>query len=139
MSISEKTTINASSDDVWNHLRSLQEAEQYMPIVTKSEVKGIGLGTTRTCDVQMDDQSFQIMETLVRLDDSQKSLTISIDNAPPPMKGLLIDFSILGDNDSSELKVSTQSEQTPENAKMIEGILNMICSGLKQFHENRGI
>ncbi|QLH07477.1 SRPBCC family protein [Nitrosopumilus ureiphilus] len=135
MLISEKITINASSDDVWNHLQSLQGAEQYMPVVTKSEVKGTGLGTTRTCDVQMGDQSFQLMETLVKLDDSQKSLTIAIDNAPPPMKGLLIDFSILGDDSSSELQVSTQSEQTPENVKMIEGILNMICSGLKQFHE----
>jgi carbon monoxide dehydrogenase subunit G len=135
MLISEKITINASSDDVWNHLQSLQGAEQYMPVVTKSEVKGTGLGTTRTCDVQMGDQSFQLMETLVKLDDSQKSLTIAIDNAPSPMKGLLIDFSILGDDSSSELQVSTQLEQTPENVKMIEGILNMICSGLKQFHE----
>ncbi len=135
MLISEKISINASSDDVWNHLQTLQGAEQYIPIVTKSDVKGSGLGTTRTCDIQMGDQSFQLMETLVKLDDSQKSLTIEIENAPPPMKGLLIDFSILGDDDSSELQVSTQSEQTPENAKMIEGIFNMICSGLKQFHE----
>jgi len=134
MLISEKITIDASSDDVWKHLQTLQNAEQYIPIVTKSEVKGTGLGTTRTCDVQMGEQSFQLMETLVKLDDSQKSLTISIDNSPPPMKGLLIDFSIQGNN-PSELQVSTQSEQTPENTKMIQGILSMLCSGLKEFHE----
>jgi len=32
-------------------------------MVTKAEVKGNGLGTTRTCDVQMGDQSFQLVET----------------------------------------------------------------------------
>jgi len=135
MLISEKISINASSDDVWNHLRTLEGAEQYIPVVTKSKVKGSGLGTTRTCDVQMGDQSFQLMETLVKLDDSQKSLTISIDNAPPPMKDLMINFSVLGDRDSSELQISTESEQTQDNSKMISGVIDMICKGLKQFHE----
>lgn len=134
MLISEKITINASSDDVWTHLQTLQDAEQYIPVVTKSKVTGVGLGTTRTCDVQMDKQSFQLKETLVKLDDSRKLLTIAIDDAPPPMKGLLVDFSIQEDNPSI-LQVSTQSEQTPENVKMIEGVLSMICNGLKEFHE----
>jgi len=51
------------------------------------------------------------------------------------MKDLLINFSVSGNSDSSELQVSAESEQTPENVKMIEGIINMICNGLKQFHE----
>lgn len=135
MTISEKIIINASSEHVWNHLRTLQDAEKYISTVTKSEVKGSGLGTTRTCDVQMGKQSFQLMETLVKLDDSQKSLSIAIDNAPPPMKGLIINFSVSGNDNSSELQISTESEQTPENIKMIEGILQMISGGLKQFHE----
>lgn len=135
MKISEKTTINASSEHVWNHLRTLQDAEKYLPVVTKSEVKGNGLGTTRTCDIKMGENSFQLMETLVKLDDSQKSLSISIDNAPPPMKDLMIDFSVSGDDKSSELQVSTETEQTPENSKMIEGILQMITGGIKEFHE----
>lgn len=135
MLISEKIPINASSDKIWDHLRTLQGAEQYIPVVTRSEVKGNGLGTTRTCDVQMGEQSFQIAETLVKLDDSQKSLGIMIDNAPPPMKGLRIDFLVTGDSNSSELQVSTDYEQTQENTKMIKGILDMICNGLKQYHE----
>lgn len=134
MLISEKITIDASSDDVWTHLQTLQDAEQYIPVVTKSKVNGSGLGTTRTCDVQMGEQSFQLMETLVKLDDPGKSLTIAIDDAPPSMKGLLVDFSIQGNN-PSELQVSTQSDQTPENVKMIQGVLSMICNGLKEFHE----
>jgi len=80
MLISEKATIGASSDKVWSHLQTLQGVEKYLPVVTKSEVNGSGLGTTRTCDIEMGEQKFQIQETLVKLDNSQKSLTISIDN-----------------------------------------------------------
>ncbi|MFQ5781872.1 MAG: SRPBCC family protein [Nitrosopumilus sp.] len=120
MLILEKTTINVSPDTVWSHLQTLQGAEQYIPIVTKSKVNGNGLGTTRTCDIQMGEQKFQIQETLVRLDNAQRSLTISIDNAPPPMKDLKIDFSVNDTNGSSEITVSSESEQTPENEQLIK-------------------
>lgn len=135
MLISEKITINTTSDIVWNHLQTLQDAEQYIPVVTKSVVNGTGLGTTRTCDIEMGEQKFQISETIVKLDGSQKSLTISIDNGPPLMKDLQINFSVKDNNDSSEIIVSCESEQTPESAQMIRGLLNMICTGLKKFHE----
>ena len=135
MQISEKITINASPDVVWNHLKTLQGAEEYIPVVTKSEVNGTGVGMTRTCDIEMGEQKFQIQETLVKLDYSQKSLTISIDNAPPSMKDLQINFSVNDTNDSSEIVVSNESEQTPESAQMIRDLLNMICTGLKKYHE----
>lgn len=135
MLISEKIIINASPDVVWNHLQTLQDAEQYIPVVTKSVVNGTGLGTTRTCDIEMGEQKFQIQETLVKLDDSQKSLTIYIDNAPSSMKDLQINFSVNDNNGSSEILVSNESEQTPENEQMIKGILNMITTGLKKYHE----
>ena len=133
--ISEKITINASPDVVWNHLRTLRGAEQYLTIVTKSEVNGTGLGTTRTCDIEMGEQKFQIKETLVRLDDSQKSLTILIDDAPLTMKDLQINFSVSGNGDSSDIVINNEFEHTPESEQMIKGILNMICTGLKKYHE----
>ena len=135
MLISEKATISASADKVWSHLQTLQGAEQYIPIVTKSEVNGSGLGTTRTCDIEMGEQKFQIQETLVKLDDSQKSLAISIDNGPPGMKGLKIDFSVNDNGESSEIVVSNEFEHTQESEKMIKGVLSMICTGLKNYHE----
>ena len=92
MLISEEATISASADKVQDHLQTLQGAEDYLPIVTKSKVNGSGLGTTRTCDITIGEQKFQIQETLVRLDASQKLLTISIDNGPSGMKDLKIDF-----------------------------------------------
>ena len=83
----------------------------------------------------MGDQKFQIQETLVKLDDSQKSLTLSINDAPPSMKDLQINFLLNDNNNSSEIIVSNESEQTPESAQMIRGLLNMICIGLKKYHE----
>ncbi|PBO84284.1 MAG: hypothetical protein COA77_10305 [Thaumarchaeota archaeon] len=135
MLISEKATISASADKVWNHLQTLQGAEEYLPIVTKSVVNGTRLGTTRTCDIEMGEQKFQIKETLVKLDDSQKELAISIDDGPPPMKGLKIDFSVNGNSESSEIIVSNEFEHTPESEQMIKEVLNMICTGLKKYHE----
>ena len=135
MLISEKTTINASADKVWNHLRTLQGAEQYLPVVTKSEVKGSGLGTTRTCDIEMGEQKFQIQETLVKLDDAQKSLSISIDDGPPSMKDLKIDFAVKDNGESSEIVVSNEFEHSPESEQMVKGVLNMICTGLKKYNE----
>jgi hypothetical protein len=38
-------------------------------------------------------------------------------------------------NNFSRLQVSTDSEQTRENVKMIKDILDMICNGLEQYHE----
>jgi len=137
MIISEKITINVPSDAVWNHLRTLQDAEKYIPMVTKTKVKGNGLGTTRTCDIQMGEQKFQIQETLVKLDDSQKSLAIFIDDAPPPMKNLKINFSVNDDNGVTEILISNESEHTSESEQMIKGMLNMICTGLKKYHESK--
>ena len=42
---------------------------QYIPIFTRSEVKGNGLGTARMHDVHMEEQHF-ILQKLVRLDHS---------------------------------------------------------------------
>jgi len=135
MLISESTQIDKSSEIVWNHLKTLQDAEKYIPVVSKSFVIGSGIGTTRTCDIEMGEQKFQIKETLVEFDESGKSLTIQINDAPPPMMNLLIDFFVKGNNEHSKILVSTESENSQENTETIKGILSMICNGLKQFHE----
>lgn len=137
MLITESIEINESVANVWNHLKTLQDAEKYLPVVTKSTVNGSGMGTTRTCDIDMGKQQFQIKETLVKLDESNNSLAISIDDAPPPMKDMMINFSVSEKDNSSEISVNVESEQTPENIQMIKSILGMICNGLKQFHESK--
>ena len=51
------------------------------------------------------------------------------------MKDLKIDFSVNCDNESSEIVISNEFEHTPESKQMIKGVLSMICTGLKNYHE----
>jgi hypothetical protein len=51
------------------------------------------------------------------------------------MKDLQINFSVNADGESSEIVINNESEHTPESEQMIKGILNMICTGLKKYHE----
>lgn len=131
--LSESIIINKKPEFVWNHLRTLEDAEKYIPIVTKSEVKGNGVGAIRTCDIQMGEQNFQIQESLEKLDDKSRSMTISIDTAPPPMQNLKLEFSVKDtDNDSSNLSIITNETENPE---IIQNVLKMICNGIKEYNE----
>jgi len=131
--VSASVLIEKNAELLWNHLRTPEDADKYIPIVTKSEVKGSGVGATRTCDIQMGDKKFQIQESLEKLDDSSHSMIISIDNGPPPMKNLKLEFSVKGKNGSSTVSVNTDNET--ENSKMVQNMLQMICNEIKEYHE----
>ena len=51
------------------------------------------------------------------------------------MKDLKIDFSVNSNGESSEIIVSNEFEHSPDSEQMIKGVLGMICTGLKNFHE----
>lgn len=137
MQITESITINAQKDKVWANLRTLEGAEKYIPMVTKSSVQGNGIGTKRVCDIQMGDQVFQITEKLEELNDEQNTMTISIQNAPPPMQGLQFTFQVKdGEEQNSLITISSEINENDESVKMIQDVLKMICQGLKNFHEN---
>lgn len=134
MLITEVIEINASEEQIWNNLRTLEGAENYIPMVTKSSVEGDGIGAKRICDIQMGDQSFQITEKLEKIDEQQKSLTISIQSAPPPFQGNQITFSITGE-EVDKTRVAISSDVNEKSSKMIMETLSMIVLGLKKFHE----
>jgi len=131
--ISEKININTNPESLWERLRTLKDAEKYIPIVTESEVKGNGVGTIRTCNIKMGEDTFHIKESLEKLDDESRSMTISIDDAPPPMKNLKLEFSVKEKNGASNLSISTDSDI--EKPEMIQDMLKMICSGIKEYNE----
>ena len=76
MQICHTTTINDSSDKLWQTLRSFDEVERYLSIVSKSVVEGNGKGSKRTCDLNLGSQRFQTVETLEILDDSNQLLSL---------------------------------------------------------------
>ncbi len=136
MQVSDTTQINDSSEKIWNTIRSFDEVERYLPIVTKSVVDGSGQGAKRTCDVTMGKQTFQIQETLESFDDSNHSLTISLDEGPIQMKGMKFTFVVKNQGEGkSDLTISTNVEN-PDAANMAKNIFGITGQGLKKFHES---
>ena len=136
MLVSHTSEINDSSENLWNTLRSFDGVERYLQIVSKSVVEGIGQGAKRTCDVNMGSQMFQIRETLELIDDSNQSLTISLDDGPIQMRGMKFNFVIKSHGEGkSSITISTNVEN-PDSASMAQNIFDMTGQGLKKFHES---
>jgi len=135
MKVTETVQINATDSKVWETIKSFQNPEKYIPAVQSSTVNGSGQGATRTCQVQMGDKSFAINETLQRVDESTKSLSISLDQAPPPMQGLQFQYAVNPAEQNSTLEISTEIPENPEMEQMIRGLFSMMGQGIKQFHE----
>ncbi len=136
MQVSDTTQINDSSEKIWNTIRSFDEVERYLPIVTKSVVDGSGQGAKRTCDVTMGKQTFKIQETLESFDDSNHSLTISLDEGPIQLKGMKFTFVVKNQGEGkSDLTISTNVEN-PDAANMAKNIFGITGQGLKKFHES---
>lgn len=135
MLVSSTTKINEKSEKIWETLRSFDKVENYMPIVTKTTVEGIGQGAKRICDVNMGTQSFKIHETLEVLDDSNHSLIVSIDDGPIQMRGMKFTFVVKNlEKEGSEVTISTNVDN-PMAAAFSDSIFALIGTGLKKLHE----
>lgn len=135
MKVTETVQINAPDSKIWETIKSFQSPEKYIPAVQSSTVNGSGQGATRTCQVQMGDDSFAVNETLQKVDESGKSLTISLDQGPPSMQGLQFQYVVIPAEQNSTLEISTEIPENPEMEQMIRGLFSMIGQGIKQFHE----
>ena len=135
MKVTETVQINADQSKIWDTLKSFQNPEKYILLVQNSTINGNGQGATRKCKVQLGDQSFTVNETLRTVDDSNKSLIISLDKAPSPMQGLEFQYKISPSDNNSDLEISTEIPDSPEMEQMMRGLLSMIAKGIKKFHE----
>ncbi len=135
MKVTKTVQINATDSKIWDTLKSFQNPERYIPAVQSSTGNGTGQGATRTCQVQMGDQSFAVNETLQAVDESTKSLTISLDQAPSSMQGLQFHYAVNPADKNSTLEISTEIPDNPEMEKMIRGLFSMMGQGIKQLHE----
>jgi carbon monoxide dehydrogenase subunit G len=135
MRVSESTQIKAPKEKIWNVLSSFDDVEKYLSIVTKSVVEGSGQGSKRTCDVSMGSQMFQIKETLEILDNSNYSLTVSLNDGPIQMRGMKFVYDVKGNTENiSDVTISTNVEN-PDAAAMAKNFFAMIGQGLKKYHE----
>jgi len=134
-----KKTIDAPAQQVWETIRSFENPERFVPIVTSSNVQRTGDSALRTCTVQLGNQEGKLVEQLEKVDDEHKVLEFSITEAPPPFTGLRFRYKITSLSDGkTEVNISTDLENgQPEVIKNIEGIFEMIADGLKKLHEKK--
>ncbi len=137
MKIQVSSIIDAPSEQVWKTIRSFENPERFVPIVTSSNIHRSGDSVQRTCTVQLGNQEGKLVEQLEKVDDEHKVLEFSVAEAPPPFKGLQNRYEITSLSDGkTELTISTNFENSPpEAAKTIEGIFQMTADGLKKLHE----
>lgn len=140
-SVSTKQTINASPDAVWSTLSSFREIEKYLPMITKSEVSGSGLGAKRTCYIPDEHgKEGKIEEEIKSFDEPSKTLSYAVLSSPLPVENFLgtIKVADLGNNSCQvEWGCSFESKGMPEEdvSKMLTDIFNMAQGGLKKIHE----
>lgn len=131
------TTIDAPAENIWKTIRSYDNAERYIPMVTSSTITGTDEGSERVCKVQFGDQQAELVEKLDSVDEKNKTIKVSITNGPPPFGGQQNTFQVksLSEN-QAELVISTEVEDSnKEAAKGMQDVFQMISEGLKKLHE----
>ena len=135
MLVSHSTKINCQSEKIWDTLRSFDKVENYMSIVTSTTVEGKGQGAKRICEVNMGNQEFKIQETLEKLDDSNCSLIVSVDDGPIQMKGMKFTFTVKAKEDGGSEVIMSTNVENPAAAGFSETIFEMMGIGLKKLYE----
>jgi len=131
------TIIDAPAENIWKTIRSYDNVERFNPMVTSSTITGTDEGSERVCQVQFGDQHAELVENLDSVDEENKTIKISITNAPPPFVGQQITFQVKSlDENKTELLISTEvADDNEQAAKELENVFQMMSDGLKKLHK----
>ncbi len=131
------TTIDAPVENIWKTIRSYDNVESFNPLVTSSTITGTDEGSKRVCQIQFGDQQGELVENLDSVDEENKTIKISVTQAPPPFGGQQITFQVKSlDENKAELVISTEVEDGNEQAaKGLEDVFQMMSEGLKKLHK----
>jgi len=142
MIIAGKYTINAPADKVWETIKSYDYVEKYLPLVQKTEVQGSGVGATRVCTIsQPDGSSGKVFEKIESLDESQKTISISIADGVLPATNVISTTKVNAlDGNKTELDLSWTAEpkgvSEEDLRNFILPIFKMLAEGLEKLHSN---
>ena len=142
MIIAEKFTINAPAEKVWNTLKSFDYVEKYLPLVQKTEVEGSGVGATRICTFSLPDgNTGDLSEKIESLDESQKTISISLKDGVLPATNALVTTKVNAvDGNKTELDLSWTAEpkgiSEDDLRNNIVPIFKMLAEGLEKLHSN---
>jgi len=134
MNVSEKTTINSPAENVWKTLSALDGVEKYLPVVKSSKIQGSGSGLQRTCQIQFGEEKGTLVEKIEKVDDQNKTLQISMLEAPAPFEGVRINMQVKPIDDKTS-EFSVWSEVSDKQSQPMQQIFLMMAQGLKQLHE----
>jgi len=140
--IAEKYTINAQADKVWDTLKSFDYVEKYLPLVQKTEVEGSGVGATRICTFSLPDGSTgKLSEKIESLDESQKTIRISLKDGVLPATNAMVTTKINAlDGNKTELDISSTADPKGVSEEELRNnflpIFKMLAEGLEKLHSN---
>jgi hypothetical protein len=142
MIIAVKHTINAPTDKVWATFKSFDYVEKYSSLVQKTEVQGSGVGATRICTIsQPDGNTGKVSEKIESLDESQKTISVSIVDGVLPATNAVITakFNAL-DGNKTELEFSMSAEPKGVSEDDLRNnflpAFKIIAEGLEKLHSN---
>jgi len=142
MIVSVKHTINAPADKVWATFKSFDYVEKYSSLVQKTEVQGSGVGATRVCTIaQPDGNTGKLSEKIESLDESQKTMSVSIvDGVLPATNAVItVKFNAL-DGNKTELDFSGTAEPKGASEEDLQNnflpVFKVTAEGLEKLHSN---
>jgi len=142
MIIAVKYTIDSQADKVWDTLKSFDYVEKYNRLVQKTEVEGSGVGATRICTFsQSDGSTGKLSEKIESLDESQKTISISIADGVLPATNVIVTIKINAlDGNNTELDFSVTAEPKGISEEDLRNnflpVFKMTAEGLEKLHPN---
>ncbi|MGI9567374.1 MAG: SRPBCC family protein [Nitrosopumilus sp.] len=137
MKVQITTTIGTPAENIWKTIRSYDNVERFLPIVTSSTITGTDEGSERVCQVQFGDHQAELIEKLDSVDEENKIMKFTIVKAPSPFGGQQVTYQVksLGEN-KAEVLISTKvADDNKEATKGIQDVFQMAANGLKKLHE----
>ncbi|MDZ7708323.1 MAG: SRPBCC family protein [Trueperaceae bacterium] len=111
--IDVRRTIPAPADAVWSELRSFEGIENWLAMIAHSEVRGDGAGATRVCTTV---DGGRLVERLEEVDDGERRLVYTIQEAPMPLQDYRSTMRVLPDGQDASTVVWSATFDAPDDA-----------------------
>jgi len=111
--IEVRRTIPAPADAVWHELRSFEGIENWLAMIEHSEVRGHGAGATRVCTTA---DGGRLVERLEEVDDDERRLVYTIQEAPMPLQDYRSTMRVLRDGADASTVVWSAAFDAPDDA-----------------------
>ena len=136
--VNESLKIEAPASEIWNRIKSFDRVEDYAGgMITRSEVKGNGIGCERTCTMNSEQGEITIKEVITEFNDSERYLKYLVQNPPMPVTNMENSISIKELVNGSEVTwqsfFDSDGSQDQEIISMLQSMIQMSLEGIKKL------